>query len=58
MKCPDCGSNSTTKVWITDEDHKIGQQRCLSCGYKDNWLKFMGRDNNVEQEGDEGVRNR
>ena len=40
MYCPVCGNAATKKVSVTDLLWKLGDQRCLRCGYQANWSEF------------------
>lgn len=42
MKCPDCKSEKTKKVSVISSTWRLGDQRCLDCGYQDHWCHFSG----------------
>ena len=42
MKCPQCGSVNTERVYITDADWMAGgSQRCLECKHVGKWVTFI-----------------
>lgn len=41
MKCPSCNSFETKKVSVIDPKWQSGHQRCKSCSYQDDWIKFL-----------------
>lgn len=40
MKCPNCRSKNTKRVWSGDSEWHAGHQRCHDCNHQDHWGSF------------------